>query len=75
MVTGGNIEDLLTVARQRAAAATEESTLERLRVELLGKKGAVTAALRGLGALPRRERASMGARTNALKGQIESVLE
>jgi len=49
-------------------------SLERLRVELLGKKGAVTAALRGLGALPPQERAPMGARANALKVQIESLL-
>jgi len=71
---GENFDDLLSSARERIAAATDEAALERLRVELLGKKGAVTAALRGLGALPPQERAPMGARANALKVQIESLL-
>lgn len=68
------MDDLLRSAREQIAAAPDEATLERLRVELLGKKGAVTAALRGLGALPPQERASMGARANALKNEIESLL-
>ena len=68
------MDDLLRTAREQIAAAPDEITLERLRVELLGKKGAVTAALRGLGALPPQQRASMGARANAIKGQIESLL-
>jgi phenylalanyl-tRNA synthetase alpha chain len=68
------LDDLLRNAREQIAAAPDEATLEQLRVELLGKKGAVTAALRGLGALPPPERASMGARANALKNEIESLL-
>jgi phenylalanyl-tRNA synthetase alpha chain len=71
---GGNLDDLLNSARERIAAAKDEAALERLRVELLGKKGAVTAALRGLGGLPPQERALIGARANALKEGIESLL-
>jgi phenylalanyl-tRNA synthetase alpha chain len=68
------LDDLLRNAREQIAAAPDEATVERLRVELLGKKGAVTAALRGLGSLPPQERATMGARANALKNEIESLL-
>ena len=71
---GGNLDQLLSRARERIEAAADEAALEQLRVELLGKKGAVTAALRGLGALPAEERAAVGARANALKVQIESLL-
>jgi phenylalanyl-tRNA synthetase alpha chain len=71
---GGSLDNLLTDARERIAGATDEATLERLRVELLGKKGAVTAALRGVGALPAERRAAVGARANAVKSEIDDLL-
>lgn len=61
-------------ARARIAAATDEQALEQVRVELLGKKGQLTAALRGVGSLPADQRAATGARANALKADIESLL-
>ncbi len=71
---GKGLDKLLTEARARIAVAADEPALERLRVELLGKKGAVTAALRGVGALPADQRAVMGARANAVKAEIDTLL-
>ena len=72
-----NDEDLESIAgesRRRIAAAADPAALEQLRVELLGKKGRLTAALRSVGTLPADQRAAAGARANALKGQIEQLL-
>ena len=71
-----NIEDLDRIAaeiRQRILAA-DQPALEQLRVEALGKKGRLTAALRTVGTLPADQRAAAGARANALKGEIETLL-
>ncbi|HEX3630074.1 MAG TPA: phenylalanine--tRNA ligase subunit alpha [Candidatus Dormibacteraeota bacterium] len=60
--------------RQRIAAAADQATLEQLRVEALGKKGRLTAALRSVGTLPPEQRAAAGARSNALKTEVEALL-
>jgi phenylalanyl-tRNA synthetase alpha chain len=70
----GDLEKLASSARSRIEAAADSATLEQVRVELLGKKGALTAALRGLGSLPAAERARAGARANAVKVEIEGLL-
>ncbi len=72
---GGNLEALLDSAREQIGNAPDQTALERLRVELLGKKGAVTAALRGVGTLPAEKRAAMGARANQVKAEIEFMLQ
>lgn len=72
-----NMVDLNAIgddARRRIAAAADEQALEQVRVELLGKKGQLTTALRGLGSLPADQRAATGARANALKVDIELML-
>lgn len=72
-----NVDDLDAIAadvRQRIAAAENSAALEQLRIEILGKKGRLTAALRSLGSLPAEQRATAGARANALKGEIEALL-
>ena len=69
-----NLDELLTATRERIAAAQDEPALEHFRVELLGKKGAVTAVLRGVGKLPAEQRAALGARVNGVKAEIESLL-
>ncbi len=73
-VNVGDLEAIAVDARQRIGAASDEAALEQVRVELLGKKGALTGALRGLGSLPADQRAAAGARANALKGEIETML-
>ncbi len=69
-----DLDQLAASARARIAAAPDEAALEQLRVDLLGKKGVMTAALRGLGSLPPDKRAARGAKANAVKNEIESML-
>ena len=56
-------------------AAPDGRALQEVRVRWLGKKGRVTAELKGLGALPPEERREAGARINAVKREIEAAIE
>ncbi len=49
--------------------------LEEYRVSLLGKKGEVTALLRGMGALSAEERPVMGQLVNALRAELEAAFD
>src|SRR5262245_29342978 len=60
---------------ERIAAAGSLAELERLKVELLGKKGAITAQLKALAALNAAERKVAGARINALRDEVIASLE
>lgn len=60
---------------ERIAAAESLADLERLKVELLGKKGAITAQLKALAALDATERKAAGARINALRDDVAAALE
>jgi len=73
-VNVGDLDAIAVDARQRISAAAAEAALNQLRIDLLGKKGALTGALRGLGSLPADQRAAAGARANALKAEIENLL-
>ena len=73
-VNVGNLDAIAVDARQRISAAADEATLNQLRVDLLGKKGVLTGALRGLGSLPADQRSAAGARANALKTEIDQRL-
>src|SRR4051794_22456323 len=56
------------------AAAETPDALEQIRVRLLGRNGAITAAMRGLGALPPDRRRETGAQLNALRDRITAAL-
>src|SRR5438045_9501408 len=73
-VNVGDLDAIAVDARQRISAAADEAALNQLRIDLLGKKGALTGALRGLGSLPADQRAAAGARANALKAEVENLL-
>ncbi|MFT5708606.1 MAG: phenylalanyl-tRNA synthetase alpha chain [Oceanospirillaceae bacterium] len=62
-----NIEELLAQACSAVDAATSITELEQARVEYLGKKGPLTALLKGLGKLSSEERPAAGARINEAK--------
>ena len=62
-----NLEPLAAEARTAIAAATDGKALEQLRVDYLGKKGQITALLKGLGKLSAEERPEAGARINVVK--------
>lgn len=70
----GELNEIAADARARIESAGDEAALEQLRVELLGKKGSVTTALREVGRLPGEQRAAAGARANALKAEIDERL-
>jgi len=55
-------------------AADDLVTLEAVRVALLGKKGSLTAALRGLGTLSAEERPAAGKVSNEVREALESAL-
>jgi phenylalanyl-tRNA synthetase alpha chain len=61
-------------ARELAAAGSLDA-LEQLRVKYLGRNGAITGLMRGLGALAPEERRQAGAKLNALKDDITARLE
>src|SRR5256712_13663871 len=73
-VNVGDLDAIGVEARQRIGKAADEAALNQLRVDLLGKKGVLTGALRGLGSLPADQRAAAGAQANALKAEIETLL-
>jgi phenylalanyl-tRNA synthetase alpha chain len=55
-------------------AADSLESLDALRVALLGKNGAITAALKSLGALPPEERKTRGAEVNRAKESIADAI-
>ncbi|WP_375264333.1 phenylalanine--tRNA ligase subunit alpha [Planktotalea sp.] len=56
------------------AAASDESTLEDLRVQAVGKKGEISLQMRSLGKMSAEERQIAGPKLNALKDEINSAL-
>lgn len=56
-------------------AATDLKELDNLRVEALGKKGALTGLLKGLGALAPEERPAAGAKINQAKVEVQAAIE
>lgn len=68
------IVELKEEALERIAAATDLETLEAVRVAYLGKKGELTAVLRGLGELPVDERPVVGRLSNEARDAVEKAL-
>lgn len=66
---------LLDTALQAVEEAPDEATLERLRVEYLGKKGHLTALRKELGKLPAEERPAAGERINRVIGRLQEAME
>ena len=55
-----NLDDLVARARDAIAAAADIAALDAVRVAYLGKKGALTELLKGLGRLAADERPAAG---------------
>ena len=56
-------------------SAADLKALESLRVKYLGKKGELTAVMKGMGGLSKEERPIIGQLANTVRGFIESALE
>ena len=71
------MKDLLNKIRTEAIAqlADENADIEALRVRYLGKKGELTAVLRGMGKLTPEERPIVGQLANEVRADIESAIE
>ena len=68
-------DSLLTDALQAIKEASDEKSLESLRVMFLGKKGSFTAMLKSLGKLPPKERPAAGEEINHAKQHLEQAIE
>jgi phenylalanyl-tRNA synthetase alpha chain len=66
---------LLAEALRLIDEAANETALEAVRIELLGRKGKVTELLRGLGSVSADERRAAGAELNALRDRIAAALD
>lgn len=53
----------------------DSNALEQLRVRVLGKKGELTAILRGMGKLPADERPKMGQIVNETREKLENAID
>ena len=69
------LDQISVAAAQEIASASDKNSLEAVRIKYLGKKGALTAILRGMGALSAEERPVIGAYANTVRAQIEAMLE
>ena len=69
-----DLEALRARATSAAAAAPDTAALEAIEVEVLGKKGELTAILRGIGALPAEDRPKVGAIANEVRGAVEAAI-
>lgn len=69
-----NLEGLAAEAAAKISAATDAPTLDQVRVEYLGKKGHITALLKGLGKLSAEERPAAGAEINRVKEALSTQI-
>jgi phenylalanyl-tRNA synthetase alpha chain len=68
------LDDLKNEATAAIASAVDAAALEKLRVELLGKKGRVTDLLKSLGQLDAAERPKAGAEIHAVKQLLNNEI-
>ena len=74
------LEQIKRMAREEIDALGKQNesraeALEALRVKFLGKKGELTAVLRGMGALSAEERPLIGQLANEVRSEVESLIE
>ncbi len=72
------MEDILELEKDildQIDAASEEKALEDVRIAALGKKGAVSALLKGLGSMDPAERKEWGPKLNGLKTRLTDAIE
>lgn len=69
------LNQILEEAKKQIEAAASQSETEEIRVRFLGKKGELTAILRGMGKLSPEERKTTGQAANSVRAEIEQFLE
>ncbi len=68
------LEQLKSRALQAVAAASSVEALQEIRINLLGRKGDLTALMKGLGSLDAAERPVVGQLVNSVRDEIEVAL-
>ncbi|WP_299179218.1 phenylalanine--tRNA ligase subunit alpha [uncultured Neptuniibacter sp.] len=69
-----NIQSLLSAGAEAVVKATSTQELDDVRVQYLGKKGELTALLKGLGKLTPEERPQAGAKINEAKQALQEKI-
>lgn len=69
------LSQIKAAAQAALNEAAELDALESIRIKYLGKKGELTAVLKGMGALSAEERPVIGALANEVRGFLESEIE
>ena len=69
-----NVDEVLGEAEAAVKGASDDAGLEQVRVRYLGRKGEVTALLKGLGRLAPEERPQAGAAINAAKRRLTALI-
>lgn len=69
-----DLQQVTQEALAAVAAAADEKALEQVRVDYLGKKGALTAFMKTLGKLSAEERPAAGQQINEAKQQVQTEL-
>ena len=70
-----NLDEIVSEATKLFDSIDNAVELEQVKARYLGKSGALTDLLKGLGKLPAEERPAMGSRINHAKNQLETVLK
>lgn len=70
----GDLESLEADAKAKIAASDDEKSLQDTRVSFLGKKGRLTAILRGMKDLSAAQRPVIGALANQVRNDLEEAL-
>ncbi|MBZ2188100.1 phenylalanine--tRNA ligase subunit alpha [Alcanivorax sp. JB21] len=70
-----NLEALTNQALKAVAEAADLRALDDVRVQYLGKKGEISALLKGLGKLSAEERPQAGALINEARDQVQAALD
>ena len=69
-----HLKQLVTEGLDAVAQAADESALDQVRVQYLGKKGELTQQLKSLGKLSAEERPAAGAKINEAKQQVQDAI-
>ena len=69
-----DLAHIIDQARTAFASATRPADLENEKAKFLGKDGVLTAELKALGKLPIEEKKTRGAQVNAVRVQVEQLL-
>lgn len=69
-----DLEAIVSKAQEEIASCTSVNALDDIRVNYMGKKGELTALLKGLGKLSAEERPKMGQKINEAKQQVQKSI-